>query len=240
MSGLSAAGCLALALAGCSAVSQFLTGKSYVKRNFPAVEVRTIAVAPFLNLSPEQNIDTLALSDIFFREFQSFRGVILVPPVKVQAEIVSGEYALPQDGRKLAERLGVDAVVFGVITSYEPYSTKQVGIAALMYTARDLGLPSYGADAILLMSQSGRPITLSGAAGPAVIVSARMFDSSDRATIARIKTFSRGFSEDENPMGYKTFVTSPNRFMQFVSHEMVLELAAAVEERFKTASEQER
>ena len=239
MSGLSVAGCVALTLAGCSSVSQFLTGKSYVKRDFPSSKIRTIAVAPFLNLSPEENVDTLALADIFFREFQSFRDVILVPPIRVQAEIVSGDYAIPEDGRKLADHLGVDAVVFGVITSYEPYSTQQVGIAVLMYTARDFGLPSYGPEAIMIMSQSGRPVTLSGEAEPTVIVSARMFDSSDRATVARIKEFARGFSEEETPLGYKTFVTSPNRFMQFVSHEMVLELAATVEERFKTASGQE-
>ena len=240
MSALLVTGCLVLGPAGCRAVSQFLTGKSYVARDFPSVGVTTVAVAPFVNLSPEENIDTLALSDIFFREFQSFGGLILVPPVKVQAEILTGNYELPQDGQKLAERLGVDAVVFGVMTSYEPYGTQQVGMAVLMYTAHDHGLPAYGPESILLMSQSGRPFIPSEAAAPAVIVSARVFDASDRATIQRMKTFARGFSEEENPLGYKTFVTSPNRFMQFVSHEMVMGLAAAMKERFSNTSERER
>jgi len=231
--------CVPLMAAGCDAFSSLLQPREYVARAFPDAPIKTVAVAPFVNLSPEENVDTLALSDIFFREFQSFQGLILVPPAKVQAQILSSTYDLPGDGRKLAAQMGVDAVVFGVITSYEPYATQHVGIAMLMYTARDFGLTPYGPEAILMLQQSGRPMMFAEGAQPAVIVSARMFDSSDRATVQRIKKFARGFSEDENPLGYRAFVTMPDRFMQFVSHEMVKELAAAVEDRFAEVSRRE-
>lgn len=130
---------MALALPGCHMLLPEVSRQPIVHNPFP--QLSRVAVAPFVNLSDEPTVDGREFAMAYFGELQTVRGFEVVPVGVVEEALIRNQINLwhpehgPQEARRLAKLLGVDAVVIGAVTDYDPYYPPRCGMRVEWYAA---------------------------------------------------------------------------------------------------------
>ena len=120
---------------GCQMVLPEITHQPMIRNPFP--QLSRVAVAPFFNHSDEPTVDTRQFSMAYYAELQDFPGFEVVPLNTVEEALIRHQVDLngPGEARRLAQILGVDAVVVGAITDYSPYYPPRCGLRIEWYSA---------------------------------------------------------------------------------------------------------
>jgi hypothetical protein len=126
---------MGLPLTGCSLVLPEISHQPVIRNPFP--QLSRVAVAPFFNHSDEPTVDGREFALAYFAELQRTPGFEVVPLGVVEEAIITHRIELggPGEARRLAQLLGVDAVVVGAITDYSPYYPPRCGLRVEWYTA---------------------------------------------------------------------------------------------------------
>lgn len=121
-------------LGGCSLLPQIAHQPSL--RN-PYPQLSKVAVAPFFNLSDEPTVDGREVAMAYYSELQSVQGYEVVPVGVVETAMRAQRLSLrgPDDARRLAQVLGVDAVVIGAVTDFTMYYPPRCGLQVEWYAA---------------------------------------------------------------------------------------------------------
>jgi len=124
----------ALAVSGCSLLPD-ISHQPTLHNPFP--QLSKVAVAPFFNLSSEPTVDGRRFALAYFNELQLVPGFEVVPVGVVERAMLDHQISLasPQEARKLAQVLGVDAVAIGAVTDYTPYYPPRCAIQVEWYAA---------------------------------------------------------------------------------------------------------
>lgn len=103
----------------------------------PFPQLSRVAVTPFFNLSDEPTVNGREFAMAYFAELQSVPGFEVVPLGVVEEAILSNRINLsdPEEIRRLAKLLGVDAVVVGAVTDFTPYYPPRCGMRVEWYAA---------------------------------------------------------------------------------------------------------
>ncbi len=103
----------------------------------PFPQLSKVAVAPFFNLSSEPTVDGRQVALAYQNELQLVPGFEVVPVGVVERAMQDYKVALsgPQEARRLAQMLGVDAVVIGAVTDFTPYYPPRCGLQVEWYAA---------------------------------------------------------------------------------------------------------
>jgi len=128
--------CLPLiGLAGCKLILPEISHKPVIRNPFP--QLSRVAVAPFFNHSDEATVNGRDFAMAYFSELQLTPGFEVVPLGVVEEAIIANRINLSGAGeaRRLAQLLGVDAVVVGAVTEYSPYYPPRCGMRIEWYTA---------------------------------------------------------------------------------------------------------
>lgn len=122
-------------LAGCSLVLPEISHQPVIRNPFP--QLSRVAVAPFFNHSDESTVNGRTFAMAYFSELQQTPGFEVVPLGVVEEAIIANRINLNGAGeaRRLAQLLGVDAVVVGAVTEYSPYYPPRCGLRVEWYTA---------------------------------------------------------------------------------------------------------
>jgi len=104
----------------------------------PIPGLSTVAVAPFLNLSPERAVDGRRFALAYATELQKVPGFEVLPVGVTEIAMIDGKIDLNDvdDVLKLAKILRVDAVVVGAVTEYSPYYPPRVGMQVSWYSPK--------------------------------------------------------------------------------------------------------
>ncbi len=131
---LLAAGLLAGA-GGCSLIVPTSAHRPVIRNPFP--QLSRVAVAPFFNQSDEPTVDGRQVSMAYFAELQATPGFEVVPIGVVEEAIIEHRIDLsgPNEARRLAQILDVDAVVVGSVTDFTEYYPPRLGLRVEWYTA---------------------------------------------------------------------------------------------------------
>jgi hypothetical protein len=135
-----------LLLSGCAVLPE-VYHKPQLHNPFP--QLSRVAVAPFFNLSNEPTLNGAKVAIAYYNELQTVPGFEVIPVGIVENAMVTTKNDLrgPEEARRLAEFLHVDAIVIGVITDYTPYYPPRFGMKVEWYAANP-GLhpipPGYG------------------------------------------------------------------------------------------------
>lgn len=124
-----------LAVSGCTLVLPEVSNIPVIRNPFP--QLSSVAVAPFFNQSDEPTVDGRAIAMAYFAELQDTPGFEVVPVNVVEEAIILHRVELggPGEARRLAQILGVDAVIVGAVTDYSPYYPPRMGLRVEWYTA---------------------------------------------------------------------------------------------------------
>src|SRR5690349_9104743 len=103
----------------------------------PYPQLSKVAVAPFFNLSTEPTVDGRQFALAYYNELQLVQGFEVVPVGVVEKTLETYRISLngADDARKLAQILGVDAVVIGAVTDFSPYYPPRCGMQVEWYAA---------------------------------------------------------------------------------------------------------
>lgn len=128
--------CMALVgTSGCALIFPDVSHQPVIHNPFP--QISKVAVAPFFNQSDERTVDGRRFALAYFAELQTVPGFEVVPLGVVEEAILAHQVDLsrPSEARRLANILGVDAVVIGAVTDYSPYYPPRCGMRVEWYAA---------------------------------------------------------------------------------------------------------
>jgi hypothetical protein len=105
----------------------------------PVPGLSTVAVAPFFNLSQEAATDGRRFAAAYFAELQKTPGFQVLPVGVVEQAILDNGLNMNDagDALRLADLLGVDAVVVGAVTDYDPYYPPRIGLQVSWYSPQE-------------------------------------------------------------------------------------------------------
>lgn len=123
-----------MACTGCSLLPE-IAHQPTLHNPFP--QLSKVAVAPFFNLSVEPTVSGKQFAQAYFNELQLVPGFEVIPVGVTERAMQEHKIALagPADARKLAQILGVDAVVLGAVTDYSPYYPPRCAMQVEWYAA---------------------------------------------------------------------------------------------------------
>jgi hypothetical protein len=228
----------ALVLGGCEEQQKKPPPLEYILYS-PWPGVKTLAVAPALNLSPSRDFDPLVVSDHLFEELQQVRGFSVLPVNKTLAAMQRAGIAHVDSGvaaQRLAEILGVDGLIVPIVTAYDPYQPPMIGMTLQLYgteAARSnvQGPPSGTATEPMARQITGAPLesTVPVAAPtevraePVAEVSA-VLNASNQTVLAELRDFARGRTNYESALQEDRFLADIDSYTRFVCHAMVRRL----------------
>jgi hypothetical protein len=125
---------LGLLFSGCSLLPE-IAYEPTLHNPFP--QLSKVAVAPFFNMSQEPTLDGRQLATAYFNELQLVPGFEVVPVGVVEQAMAESNITLngPEDARRLAQLLDVDAVVLGAVTDFSPYYPPRCAMQVEWYAA---------------------------------------------------------------------------------------------------------
>lgn len=192
------------------------------------------AVIPLSNESGTELVDPLVVSDKLVAAAEEVVGVRAVPlnrTLQAMHALDMKGVQTPDQVRQLAEAMGVDGVILGTITSYDPYDPPTIGMSLALY-ARTSAMGSRDAGTTL------DPRTLSAAPTetqtpraslsdrPTAVVSANL-NARDHGVLTALRTYAEGRHDPVSSLGWKRYTASMDLYTQFAAQHLV---AALVEQ----------
>lgn len=119
---------------GCAAIPDVVE-EPQIHNPFP--QLYRIAILPFFNQSQEPTLKGSRVTEAYYTELQSVPGFEVMPPgvVAVKLAALGITFDRATDFQRVAQLLGVDAVLVGAITDYSPYYPPRMGLAVNWYAA---------------------------------------------------------------------------------------------------------
>lgn len=229
---------LILLIAGCG---QRLEQPSMVTA--PYAQPRLWAVAPFANESGISEIDVYRVADLFAGEVQWVHGINTIPVnrvIRAMRELEMHSISTVDDARLLMNVLGVDGIVVGTVSEYDAYPPLGLGLAVELHV-NERGDPMHRFDPRdLSRSPSGEPSPGMMDQSAPVAQAAGMFDAANHHTLAQLRAYARGRSVPESAYGKDIYLVSMDRYTQFASHRLVLDLLASEQQRVQPVAEEEQ
>lgn len=201
------------------------------------------AVLPLANESGTEIFDPLAISDQLVAAAEEVEGVRTVPLNRtLQAMHALGVRAIegPGDVERLALAMGVDGILLGSITAYDPYSPPTIGLSLALY-ARGGAMagvdpsPTVDPRALTAAPTDATPVPLT-ADRPAAVVSAHL-DARDHGVLTAVQSYAAGRHEPDSALGWRRYTASMDLYTQFATQHLVSALVQKEHERLAALQE---
>lgn len=213
---------------GCSSSRQELMAPETLVSPYPASAEPLWAVAPLRNDSGTSVTDGSGLADALVARLNEVRGLTVLPMNRTLAAMRSlgmVEVATAEDAVALADALGVDAIIAGSLTAYDPYDPPKVGFALGLYRgARAAGAESSrgagaGGDpkAIQTAARDGQARWSGQSSRPLVVVSEHL-DAANHGVLMNVKRFAEGRHEPDAAFGWRRYTASMGHFEEFSAY----------------------
>ena len=184
------------------------------------------AVAPLINESGTTAADTIRLSDALTEELQQVRGINTVPVTRTLA--VMHRLGMPaittnEDATRLMRTLGVDGLIVGSITAWDPYQPPTLGLALQLFIRRQPSDPDPAG------SPEAIPLAAAQAAG--------VFDASDHTTLQSLARFADGRTHPTSAYGADLYLVKMDLYTKFVAHQLLANLLRNEHDRLAMTNE---
>lgn len=185
------------------------------------------AVAPLANESGTSAADVLRISDALAAAAAEVRGVTALPVNRTLAAMRALEMDAvrsPQDAASLASALGVDGILVGSITAYDPYDPPTLGLSVALYAPEGTpGLSSGWLDPRELQeAYTDHHILVETRFHdrPASVVSEHL-NARNHEVLMALRRFAEGRHETESALGWRRYTASMELYTEFAAHHAV-------------------
>lgn len=181
------------------------------------------AITPLRNETGVPRLDVEQITDKLIAEADRIHGVRTIPLNRViQAMLALKMQGVnsPMEAQRLAETLGVDAIVVGSLTSYDPY-TPALGMTLATYSISSQGVTSrVDPRSLTVRTTEGEPRAAVAGDAPTLVVS-EIFDGRSHQTLMEVRTYAQGRVREPSALGWRRYVESMDQFTDFVSYAML-------------------
>lgn len=182
------------------------------------------AVVPIRNETGTLQADILTISDRLVAAAEEVRGVRCVPLNRTLEAIVAlklqGGVKTPAEARQLAQAMGVDGVVVGTLTAWDPY-TPQIGLTLALFARSG----SMGGEETkitdpraLTASAHGTPPASERFAERPVSTVSENLDGKNHQVLLDVQQYAEGRSDPASALQWKRYVRSMDLYQEFAAH----------------------
>lgn len=219
-----AVGVLTLAsLGGCHARPELTPPGVLVS---PYAADAAIAVVPLRNESGASFVDTDTVSDRVVAAFNQTRGLTCLPlnrTIEAMRALNLPVVSSPTEANQIARALGVDGVIVGTITAYDPYDPPVLGLSLALFAQPSLGGDGGGPmnDPRLLSMQASDASYSAGAGDDPASVESVHLDAQGHDVLLALRRYADGRVETGTALEWRVYTASMDLYTEFVAHEAV-------------------
>jgi hypothetical protein len=210
--------------AGCSPAQPELTPPEVLVSPYGLANQPLWAVAPLRNESGTSTADVLLVSDALVARINEVRGLSCVPMNRTLAAMRAlrmPEIRSAEDALLLAEALGVDAILAGSLTVWDPYDPPKIGLALGLYpSGRTLQLRTDPRSLQLAARDgsdgSGRP-DMGLTPRPWVVVSDHL-DAANHGVLWNVRRYAEGRHHHDTALGWRRYTASMDLYTDFAAY----------------------
>lgn len=187
------------------------------------------AVVPLRNESGASLVESLVMSDHLVGAIEEAQGLKCLPVDRTLAAMEAlklRRIRTPAEARTLAQTLGVDGIVVGSITAYDPY-TPMIGLSLALYERPGVGQA--------MASDSSKPfnprdlqrsatddthLPNTWSERPLAVWSERL-DAKNHQVLMDVRAYGEGRSSQRSALGWKRYTASADLFAQFAMYKGV-------------------
>ncbi|MCB9846198.1 MAG: hypothetical protein H6811_09460 [Phycisphaeraceae bacterium] len=195
------------------------------------------AIVPPRNESGTTTVDPLMVGDALVAAIEEARGLRSLPlnrTLDAMRELRLGSIDAPEQAGILAAALGVDGLLLGSITAYDPYDPPTIGLSLAIYKREGaLDSPSSDLDTRLLTHQPTEYAYFPRSAhesSPASGVS-KLYDARNHLVLGELRAFAQGRHDPTRPLGWRRYLVSMDLYTRFAAHSAVASLLDAERRR---------
>jgi len=186
------------------------------------------AVIPPANESGVSSVREDQIGDHIVATVQGIRGVRCLPINRTLAAMRAlgiHQITSTNEAIALANALGVDGIIAGSITAYDPYDPPTLGLALALYSRP--GAMKRGPKTDLDPRSLSMAYTDFGKfdgsrfAGDPVNSVSQHLDARDHAVLMDLKRYAQGRSDPNSAMRWRIYTASMDLYTQFVAHHTV-------------------
>lgn len=220
--------CLTAALAaGCSINPDNLHPPHVLAAPYDTVDGPVLwAVVPLANESGTSVAEPMAVTDALVARITETRGLAAVPAnrtIGAMRALGMTQVATVADARVLAKALGVDGIVVGSITAWDPYDPPKLGLSLALF-AREGSLRTGGdwLDPVALeMAYTDQGLTPTTDAAvlqkPASVVAGHL-DGANHETQMEVRRYAEGRHDYEAALGWRRYLASMDLYTDFAAY----------------------
>ncbi len=242
LAGLSVLICLPLViLTGCQPKDRFAIPTTQTSPYRERGEV-VWAVAPLRNESGTSVVDPMEVADELVNQLHEVRSISVVPlnrTIAAMRTLGMASVDSPAEANRLADALGVDGIVVGTITAWDPYDPPEIGMSLALYGRGEVmqadswggyidprGLQASPTD--YQLTSSSRP----GVNEPLSSASAYL-DGANHEVQMAVRAFAEGRHQEDTSLRWRVYLASMPLFTRFTCNRLVAQLLDA--ERLRLA-----
>lgn len=191
------------------------------------------AVAPLANESGTSIVDSYAVTDAVIARAAEVRGITTLPlnrTIAAMRALRMNAIRSPADALRLADALGVDGIIVGSITAYDPYSPPKLGLMLGLYTRASRRQPDWD-PRTLQTSGIDRPVQTADE-NPSVVI-AEHLDAQNHEVLMNVRRYAEGRYEQDSALGWRRYTASMELYTEFAAYWSVYRLLQ--EERLRVA-----
>jgi len=218
-------------MGGCS----LLEGGGADPLHSPYLTHRVWAVAPLRNESGSLQANGWSMADHLVKHLENASNLDVLPVNRVLAAMEAlqmAEVSSPAQARQLLKSLGVDGLVVGTITAYDPYDPPKLGIAIELYV--DEQIDQYDTINVRALSRAAtRPSELPASPDrikPVNHVSA-VLDASDPIVRKRLRRYASNRGQIKDAKSWRLYRISMDLYSEFTGYVMSWRLLKAETQR---------
>jgi hypothetical protein len=229
---------LAICLCSCTAPEKL---QPPVALNSPYELSQIWAVAPLVNESGVSTVRTDRISDFLIEQIEQVRGINAIPLNRVIAamrRLQMRSITSPMEAHSLMNALGVDGLIVGTVTAYDPYSPPKMGAAVQLYH-RESPPAMAAVDPVKLTratTELEAPAAMSQFAP--VAQATGVFDASNHQTLAWLNEYAIGRTEPGSAYGQQVYLVNMELYTQFVAFRLLHDLLDSERARLTPAATQ--
>jgi len=185
------------------------------------------AVAPFANESGISIVKTDRIADVFVEQAEEIEGIDTIPVNRVLLGMRRLEMRAvnsPADALALMNVLGVDGLIVGTVSAYDPYPPPKFGAAVQLYR-RDSRRSGSRVDPVALTRAPTERVSPGELPtnSPAAQASG-VFDARNHQTLMQLEEYARGRTQPGASYGVKVYLVNMELYTQFVAYRLLHDL----------------
>lgn len=183
------------------------------------------AVIPLRNESGTRAVDPMEVSDAVVAAVQEARGVRCLPLNRTLEALDAmghqGVVRTPAEAQALAVQLGVDGIIAGSITAWDPYDPPVLGLSLALY-ARDGSMSRAMPNPRVLSMAYAEPVfDRSNFLGSPVTVVSEHLDARNHRVLIDVQGYALGRSDPTSALNWRIHTASMGLYTRFAAYHAV-------------------